>query len=149
MQLTGGYSELKLRRALTNSRMLSADVVVGVDPTFPEVYEESNAAHMGGGIVLSKYTGHLGKSGCNDSSAEFVGYMRRLFNQNHITWQTGEMGKVDQGGGGTIAYILAAYGMDVIDCGVPLLSMHAPWEAASKADVYEAYRAYGAFFRNK
>ena len=149
MELAEGYSELKLRRAMANSRMLSADVVVGVDPTFPEVYEENNAARMGGGIVLSKYTGHLGKSGCNDASAEFVGYMRRLFNENHITWQTGEMGKIDQGGGGTIAYILAAYGMDVIDCGVPLLSMHAPWEAASKADVYEAYRAYGAFFVDK
>jgi aspartyl aminopeptidase len=145
MELTGSYSELKLRRALANSRMLSSDVTAAVDPTYQSVNEKNNAAYLGKGIAFAKYTGSRGKSGCNDANAEYVGALRDIFNENGITWQTGELGKVDQGGGGTIAYILARYDMEVIDCGVPMLSMHAPWEITSKADVYETYRAYKVF----
>lgn len=145
MELTGSYSELKLRRALANSRMLSSDVTAAVDPTYQSVNEKNNAAYLGKGISFAKYTGARGKSGCNDANAEYIGALRDIFNENGITWQTGELGKVDQGGGGTIAYILARYGMEVIDCGVPMLSMHAPWEITSKADVYETYRAYKVF----
>ncbi len=145
MELAGSYSELKLRRALTNSRMLSSDVTAAVDPTYQSVNEKYNAAYLGKGIAFAKYTGSRGKSGCNDANAEYVGALRDIFNENGITWQTGELGKVDQGGGGTIAYILAGYDMEVIDCGVPMLSMHAPWEITSKADVYETYRAYKVF----
>lgn len=145
MELTGSYSELKLRRALANSRMLSSDVTAAVDPTFQSVNEKYNAAYLGKGIAFAKYTGSRGKSGCNDANAEYVAALRDIFNENGITWQTGELGKVDQGGGGTIAYILARYDMEVIDCGVPMLSMHAPWEITSKADVYETYRAYKVF----
>ncbi|MEF9951248.1 MAG: aminopeptidase [Clostridium sp.] len=139
------YSELKLRKALANSSMLSADVTAAMDPIYKSVLERNNAAFMGKGVVLTKYTGSRGKSGCNDANPEFVAKLRRIFNANGITWQTAELGKVDQGGGGTIAYILAQYGMEVIDCGVALLSMHAPFEISSKADVYETYRAYKAF----
>jgi len=145
MELTGSYSELKLRRALANSRMLSSDVTAAVDPTYQSVNEKYNAAYLGKGIAFAKYTGSRGKSGCNDANAEYVGALRDIFNENGITWQTGELGKVDQGGGGTIAYILAKYDMEVIDCGVPMFSMHAPWEITSKADVYETYRAYKVF----
>lgn len=148
MALTGDYSELKLRRALTNSKMLSSDVINAYDPTFPLVSEKNNTAFFGKGIVVVKYVGSRGKGGSNDANAEFLGEIRDIFNSNDITWQTGELGKVDQGGGGTIAYILANYGMEVVDCGVALLSMHAPWEAASKADIYETYRAYKAFLIN-
>lgn len=102
---------------------------------------------MGKGIVITKYTGSRGKYSCNDANAEFLGYLRDLFNKHNIIWQTGELGKVDQGGGGTIAYILAEYGMEVVDCGVALLSMHAPWEIASKADIYETYKAYKVFLQ--
>ncbi|MEG0128788.1 MAG: aminopeptidase [Clostridium sp.] len=139
------YSELNLRKSLANSSMLSADVTAAMDPMYKSVLERNNAAFMGKGVVLTKYTGSRGKSGCNDANAEFVAKLRRIFNSNNITWQTAELGKVDQGGGGTIAYILAQYGMEVIDCGVALLSMHAPFEISSKADVYETYRAYKAF----
>lgn len=145
MELTGEYSELKLRRALANSKMLSSDVTCAVDPNYASVCEKKNSAYFAKGISIAKYTGSKGKGGCNDANAEFLGELRDIFNKNNVYWQTGELGKVDQGGGGTIAYILAEYGMEVVDCGVPLLSMHAPWEISSKADIYETYRAYGAF----
>lgn len=141
------YSELTLRRCLANSKALSADVNAGFDPNYPDVLEKNNAARMGYGVVLTKYTGARGKSGTNDAHAEFVAYVRHVFKHHQIPWQTGELGKVDQGGGGTIAYMMAAYGMDVIDCGVALLGMHSPFEVASKIDVYAAYRAYNVFFQ--
>ncbi|MDO6354249.1 aminopeptidase [Caloramator sp. CAR-1] len=147
MELMGEYSELKLRRCLANSKMLSSDVTAAFDPIYPSVLERKNTAYMGKGIVITKYTGSRGKYSCNDANAEFLGYLRDLFNKHNITWQTGELGKVDQGGGGTIAYILAEYGMEVVDCGVALLSMHAPWEIASKADIYETYKAYKVFLQ--
>lgn len=148
MELAGQYNELKLRRALANSKMLSSDVSAADDPNFPGVIEKKNGAYFGKGIVVTKYTGSRGKSGSNDANAEFLGEVRDIFNSNGITWQTAELGRVDEGGGGTIAYILAEYGMEVVDCGVALLSMHAPWEIASKADIYETYRAYKAFLAN-
>ncbi|WP_425446552.1 aminopeptidase [Dethiothermospora halolimnae] len=140
------YSELKTRRALANSRVLSADVAAGFDPNFPEVLDKRNAAFMGKGITLVKYTGARGKGGCNDANSEYISDVRRIFNENDIVWQMSELGKVDQGGGGTIAYILANYGMEVVDCGVPVLSMHAPYEIVSKADVYMTYKGYKAFY---
>jgi len=148
MNLKGEYSELNLRRALANSKMLSSDVTAAFDPIYPSVLEKKNSAYMGKGIVITKYTGSRGKYSCNDANAEFLGEIRDLFNQHNITWQTGELGKVDQGGGGTIAYITAEYGMEVVDCGVALLSMHAPWEIAGKVDVYETYRAYKVFLQH-
>ncbi|WP_303864297.1 aminopeptidase [Alkalibaculum bacchi] len=141
-----GKADLVLRRCLMNSKFLSADVNAAFDPNYPTTHDKLNAAYIGKGIVLTKYTGSRGKSGSNDASAEFVGEIRRIFNENNICWQMGELGKVDEGGGGTIAYIPAKYGMDVIDVGVALLSMHAPYEIASKADIYMAYKAYKAFF---
>jgi aspartyl aminopeptidase len=143
------YSELTVRRALARSRMLSADVNALHDPAFPEVSSPNNMAKMGCGIVISKYTGARGKSGSSDASAEFVGEIRRIFNDAGVAWQMGELGKVDCGGGGTIALYLARYGMDVVDCGVGLLSMHAPQESASKVDIYMGYKAYKAFFEAK
>lgn len=148
MELAGQYSELKLRRALANSMMLSSDVTAAVDPNYPGVLEKKNAAYFGKGIVVTKYTGARGKGGSNDANAEFLGHLRDIFNENEVMWQTAELGKVDEGGGGTIAYILAQYGMEVVDCGVALLSMHAPWEIASKADIYETYKAYKVFLKN-
>ncbi|OAT79469.1 aminopeptidase [Desulfotomaculum copahuensis] len=139
------YSDLVLRRALYNSRALSADVDGALDPNYPDVSDKLNVSRPGHGVVLNKYTGSRGKSGANDAHAEYMGFVRRLFNQAGVIWQTGELGKVDQGGGGTIAYMLADYGMDVLDCGVGLLGMHSPFEVASKADIYMAYRAYLAF----
>lgn len=139
------FSELALRRLLANSRALSADVNAGLDPNFERVMEKNNAARIGGGPVLTKYTGSKGKSQANDAHAEYLADIRGILNRYGITWQTGELGKVDQGGGGTIAYLMAVYGMDVLDCGVALLSMHAPLEVASKADIYEAYRCYQVF----
>lgn len=139
------YSELDLRRAMANSRVLSADVNTAYDPCFPEVVERSNAAAMGCGVCLSKYTGSRGKGGSNDANAEFLNEVRQIFNRHGVIWQTGELGAVDQGGGGTIAYILAEYGAQVVDCGTGMLSMHAPIELVSKADAYETYRAYKAF----
>ncbi|WP_238882278.1 aminopeptidase [Clostridium sp. YIM B02551] len=143
----GEYSELKLRRALNNSHMLSSDVTVAFDPNFPSVVEKNNTAYFGKGIVFSKYTGARGKSGSNDANAEYVAYIRKIMEKHNVTWQTGELGKVDQGGGGTIAYILAQYNMQVIDCGIALHNMHAPWEVASKADIYETMRGYEAFLK--
>ena len=145
MNSIGDYSELKLRRVLSNSQMLSSDVSAAFDPNFPAVMEKRNTAYFGKGIVLNKYTGAKGKSGCNDANPEFIAKLRNIFNNENIAWQTSELGKVDQGGGGTIAYILAEYGMEVIDCGVALQNMHAPWEIASKADIYETKRAYSTF----
>ena len=143
--LTEGESELKVRRALQNSRMLSSDVSAGYDPAYSEAFEKKNAAYLGRGIVLNKFTGARGKSGSNDANAEYVARVRRIFDDHNVAFQTAELGKVDFGGGGTIAYIAALYGMEVIDSGVAVLSMHAPWEVTSKADVYEAYKAYKAF----
>lgn len=145
MDRVGDYSELKLRRVLRNSKMLSSDVSAAYDPNYPSVMEKKNSAYFGYGIVFSKYTGARGKSGCNDANAEYMAELRRIMDKNNISFQTAELGKVDAGGGGTIAYILASYGMEVIDCGVALQNMHAPWEVASKADIYESFKAYRAF----
>ena len=141
----GDYSDLKVRKALANSKMLSSDVSAAFDPMFESVFEKKNTAYFGHGLVFNKYTGSRGKSGSNDANAEYVAYLRRVLDKHGVTFQTAELGRVDVGGGGTIAYILANYGMDVIDSGVAVLSMHAPWEVTSKADVYEAYRGYKAF----
>ncbi len=142
-----GYGEgsLALRRCLANSYMLSSDVSAGFDPSFASAFEPKNAAYLGRGLAFNKFTGSRGKSGSNDADAEYVALIRKVMDENNVNWQTAELGKVDLGGGGTIAYILAEYGMHVIDCGVPVLSMHAPWEVISKADLYEAYRGYKAF----
>ncbi len=148
MDLTGEYSELKLRRTLANSKMLSSDVSAAYDPNYPSVMEKKNAAFFGRGLVFNKYTGARGKSGCNDANAEFMAEIRDIMDSNGVVWQTSELGKVDQGGGGTIAYILAQYGMEVIDCGVALQNMHAPWEVASKADIYETTKGYKAFLQD-
>ena len=143
----GAYTDLALRRALQHSRMLSSDVSAAYDPNYPSVSEKKNAAYFGRGIVFNKYTGSRGKSGSNDANAEYIARLRRIFDENGVAFQTSELGKVDQGGGGTIAYILANYGMEVIDSGVAVLSMHAPWEIISKVDLYEAYKGYMAFLR--
>ena len=144
----GSYSDISLKRALANSSMLSSDVAAGVDPTYLQVSELQNAAVMGQGVAMIKYTGSRGKSGANDANAEYIGKIRKIFNENNITWQPAELGKVDQGGGGTIAYIMANLNMDVVDLGVPVLSMHAPFELVSKTDVYMTYKAYKAFYNN-
>lgn len=148
LNLVGEYSSLKIRRTLTNSKMLSSDVTAGYDPNFTSVMDKYNSAFFGKGVVFNKYTGARGKSGSNEANAEYVAELRGIMEKENVTWQTSEMGKVDQGGGGTIAYILANYGMDVIDCGVPVHSMHAPWEITSKADLYEMRKAYIAFLKN-
>ena len=145
MNLTGEYSELNVRRALANSCMLSSDVSAAFDPSYRSCFEMKNTAFMGYGMVFNKYTGARGKSGSNDANAEYMAQLRRIFDEKGIIYQTAELGKVDVGGGGTIAYICALYGMNVIDSGVAVLNMHAPWEATSKADVYETYRGYKAF----
>ena len=142
------YSELVLRRALKNSRMLSCDVSAGYDPLYASAFEKKNAALLGRGVCYNKFTGSRGKSGSNDANAEFIGRLRKIMDDNGITWQTAELGKVDVGGGGTIAYICALYGMEVIDSGVPVLSMHAPQEIINKADLYEAVKAYAAFMKD-
>jgi len=142
------YSDVVLRNCLRNSKMLSADVNPGVDPNYDGVQDKRNASYMGKGIVIQKYTGVRGKVGGSDANAEFVGEIRRIFNENGIIWQTGELGKVDQGGGGTIAQYVANLGVEVLDCGVAVLSMHSPFEITSKIDIYTAYRAYKAFYRH-
>jgi aspartyl aminopeptidase len=147
LDLTGGYSELAVRRALQNSRVLSSDVSAAFDPNFPSVMEKRNCAYFGNGMVFNKYTGSRGKSGSNDASAEYIAKLRRIMDDNEVSFQTAELGKVDQGGGGTIAYILANYGMNVIDSGVAVLNMHAPWEIISKVDLYEALQGYVAFLK--
>lgn len=141
----GDYSEIKLRRALINSKMLSSDVSAAFDPLYPSAFEKKNAAFLGKGMVFNKFTGSRGKSGSNDCNAEFLGEIRNMLDKQKVCYQSAELGKVDVGGGGTIAYILAQYGMEVVDSGIPVLSMHAPWEIVSKADVYETMLGYKAF----
>lgn len=149
MDRLGEYSSLKLRRALSNSKMLSSDVSAAFDPNYPSVMEKKNSAYFGKGIVFNKYTGARGKSGCNDANPEYIAWLRNIMDKNDVVYQTAELGKVDQGGGGTIAYILAEYNMEVIDCGVALQNMHAPWEIASKLDIYETMRGYKAFLEEE
>ncbi len=148
MDRMGEYTELRVRRALANSRMLSSDVSAAFDPNYASVMEPKNSAYMGKGIVFNKYTGSRGKGGCNDANAEYMAALRNMMEKENVSYQTAELGKVDQGGGGTIAYILAEYGMEVIDCGVALHNMHAPWEIASKADIYETTQGYIAFLKH-
>ncbi len=147
MNLLGQYSELSLRRCLTNSCMLSSDVSSAFDPSFAASFDKKNVAYLGGGMVFNKFTGSRGKSGSNDANAEYLAHLRDIFDKEKVNFQTAELGRVDLGGGGTIAYILALYGMNVIDSGVAVLNMHAPWEATSKADVYETKRGYAAFLK--
>ena len=146
--VTGEDKPLTLRRCLQNSRMLSSDVSAGFDPNFAGVFEKRNASIVGNGVTFNKFTGSRGKSGSNDANAEFVAQVRRICDEANVCWQTAELGKVDVGGGGTIAYICAKYGMNVIDCGVAVLSMHAPWEITSKSDIYEVEKGYEAFLKN-
>jgi aspartyl aminopeptidase len=148
MDRIGEYNELKLRRCLKNSRMLSSDVNAGFDPLYASSFEKKNTSYCGRGVVFSKFTGSRGKSGSNDANAEYLAALRKIMDDHKVNYQTAELGKVDVGGGGTIAYILSLYGMEVIDCGVAVLSMHAPWEVTSKADVYEAQKCYVAFLKD-
>ena len=148
MESMGEYSELKLKRCLAGSYMLSSDVSAAYDPNYASAFEKKNAAYLGRGVVFNKFTGSRGKSGSNDANAEYIGKLRKIMDDNHVAFQTAELGKVDIGGGGTIAYILSLYGMNVIDSGVAVLNMHAPWEITSKADVYEAYKSYKAFLKD-
>ncbi len=148
MNLTGEYSELNVRRCLARSCMLSSDVSSAYDPSYAASFDKKNVAYLGNGMVFNKFTGSRGKSGSNDANAEYLGHIRGIFEKEDVNFQTAELGRVDLGGGGTIAYILALYGMNVIDCGVAVLNMHAPWEATSKADVYETKRGYVAFLEN-
>lgn len=148
MELAGESGPLPLRRALASSSMLSSDVSAGFDPAYASAFEAKNSAFLGRGLVFNKYTGSRGKSGSNDANAEYVARIRRVMDDAGVSFQTAELGKVDVGGGGTIAYIPAKYGMDVIDSGVPVLSMHSPWEVTSKADIYEAFKGYEAFLKN-
>ena len=147
MALTGQYSELALRRCLAASDMLSSDVSSAFDPSFAGSFDKKNVAYLGDGMVFNKFTGSRGKSGSNDANAEYLAHIRAIFEKEKINLQTAELGKVDLGGGGTIAYILALYGMNVVDCGVPVMNMHAPWEVTSKADLYEMKRGYVAFLK--
>lgn len=148
MDKMGVFSELKLRHALANSTMISSDVGAAFDPMYADVYDKKSSSFFGNGLVIKKHTGSRGKSGSNDANAEYIAKLRRVFDENQVAFQMTEMGKIDVGGGGTIAYILAQFGMEVIDGGVAVLCMHAPWEVSSKADVYEAYRGYCAFLRD-
>ena len=148
MDRMGEYNDLALRRALKNSKMLSSDVSAAFDPNYASVMEPKNSAYFGQGIVFNKYTGSRGKGGCNDANAEYIAELRSIMEKENVAYQTAELGKVDQGGGGTIAYILAQYDMEVIDCGIALHNMHAPWEIASKADIYEATKGYIAFLKH-
>ena len=147
MALAGEEGDLPLRRALANSHMLSSDVSAAYDPQFASAFEPKNAAYFGRGLVFNKFTGLLGKSGSNDANAEYVAKIRSIMEKGKVAFQTAELGKVDQGGGGTIAHVLAKYGMNVIDSGVAVLSMHSPWEVTSKADIYEARKGYEAFLK--
>lgn len=148
MELSGVGGTLPTRRALSRSCMLSSDVSAGVDPAYESVFETKNSAYLGRGLVFNKYTGARGKSGSNDARAEYIARIRRVMDDADVSFQTAELGRVDAGGGGTIAFIPARYGMDVIDSGVPVLSMHSPWETTSKADIFEAYKGYKAFLSN-
>lgn len=145
--LKEGFSEIKLRRAFSNSKMLSGDVSAAYDPNYPSVNEIKNTAFFGKGISINKYTGKDGKSGANDANPEFLAEIRNVFDKHNVAWQTSELGKVDEGGGGTISYIMANYGMQIVDAGVPVQNMHAPWEVASKVDIYETKQAYLAFLK--
>lgn len=147
LALAGSYDDLHLKRCLANSTMLSSDVSSAYDPTYASSFDKKNVAYLGCGMVFNKFTGARGKSGSNDANAEYLAHLRKIFDEEDVNFQTAELGKVDLGGGGTIAYILALYGMNVIDSGVAVLSMHSPWEATSKADVYETYRGYTAFLK--
>jgi len=142
-------SSAAIRKALLNTKAISADVTAGLDPDFQDVHEKSNAARIGYGPSVTKYTGSRGKSGASDASAEYVGWLRGVFNRSNVIWQTGELGKIDEGGGGTVARYFAEYGLEIVDCGVPLLDMHSPFEISSKADVYMTSQAYRAFYAAK
>ena len=148
MNLTGQYQELSLRRCLSHSCMLSSDVSAGYDPSYASSFDKKNVAYLGYGMVFNKYTGSRGKSGSNDANAEYLAKLRKVMADHEVHFQTAELGRVDLGGGGTIAYILALYGMNVIDSGVAVLNMHAPWEAISKADLFEVKRGYAAFLKD-
>ncbi len=148
LEAAGEYTELTLRRCLKNCRMLSSDVSAAYDPLYASAYEKNNAAYFGRGMVFNKFTGSRGKSGSNDANAEYMGALRKILDDNQVLYQTAELGKVDVGGGGTIAYILSLYGMEVIDSGVAVLNMHAPWEVTSKADIYETKKGYVAFLKH-
>ena len=147
MNAMGADPVMGVRRALANSRMLSSDVSAAFDPLYASQFDKKNAAYFGKGIVFNKYTGSRGKSGSNDANAEYFALVRKIMEDNKVACQTAELGKVDAGGGGTIAYIMSLYGMDVVDCGMAVMSMHAPWEVSSKSDVYEGYKAYKAFIK--
>ena len=149
MNLMGDFNELSLRRCLANCRMLSSDVSSAFDPTYASSFDKKNVAYLGHGMVFNKFTGSRGKSGSNDANAEYLAFIRQVMDDADVSYQTAELGKVDLGGGGTIAYILSLFGMDVIDCGVAVLHMHAPFEATSKADLYETKRGYVAFLEAK
>ena len=144
---TEEYSELKVRHGLANSKMLSSDVTAAFDPNRPSPFNKNTDAFLGRGIAFCKYTGSRGKSGASDANPEYIAQLRNILDKNNIYFQATEMGKVEAGGGGTIAYIMAKYDMDVIDAGVPVLSMHAPWEVTSKVDIYETFLCYDAFYR--
>ena len=148
LSLMGYPSAISLRRAMQHSTMLSSDVSAGFDPMFADVFDAKNAAFLGKGVVFNKFTGARGKSGSNDANPEFMAAIRRILDENEVQFQTAELGKVDVGGGGTIAYIMANYGMEVIDCGLAVLCMHAPMEISSKADIYEGFRGYKVFLEN-
>ena len=145
MEALGEKGELRLRRALANSKMLSSDVSSGFDPLYASAFDKKNVAYLGGGMVFNKFTGARGKSGSNDANAEYIAELRKIMGKHKVRFQTAELGRVDLGGGGTIAYIMSLYGMQVIDCGVPVLSMHAPWEVTSIVDLYEVTKGYRAF----
>lgn len=149
LALAGKTSPLALRRCLRNSRMLSSDVSAGYDPNFASVFETKNSCFLGRGLTFNKYTGSRGKAGSNDADAEYLAQVRQTMDAANVKWQTAELGRVNAGGGGTIAYILAKYDMDVVDCGVPVLSMHAPWEATSKIDIFNAFKGYEAFLKTE
>lgn len=147
LEAMGGYSQIAFNRAMDNSKVLSSDVSAAYDPLYPSVMEKKNSAYFGKGLVFNKYTGSRGKGGSNDANPEYMAELRRIMDENEVAFQTAELGKVDQGGGGTIAYILANHNMSVIDSGVAVLNMHAPWEIISKVDIYEAKRGYAAFLK--
>ena len=149
LQAMGKLNNITLRRTLANSKMISSDVNAAYDPAYASVFEKNNTAYFGHGVVFNKYTGARGKAGSNDAGAEYVARIRRIMDEDKVAYQMAEMGKVDAGGGNTIAWIPAAYDMDVIDCGIPVLSMHAPWEVTSKADIYEAEKCYETFLKTK
>ena len=148
LNLNGDYNELKLKRCLAHSRMLSSDVNAAFDPLYSDVFKNNSSSFLGSGVVFNKFTGSRGKSGSNDANAEYLAVLRNIMDNHNVHFQMSELGKVDAGGGGTIAYIMSLYGMEVIDCGVAVLNMHAPWEVTSKADIYETYKFYKAFLKN-